>query len=113
MADVIQQNFERFHAENPHIYDLFDSFAREMIRRLGAASAGMIFERIRWELSVVTHSDQPVKLNNNYRSRYVRLFEEKNPKAKEIGFFRTRRLSSDTIDSTSKVPPEEYYGAWR
>lgn len=107
--DLIQRNFERFHQDNPHVYALFDRFARELMARGQHGSAKLIFERIRWEMRITTATDQPVKLNNNYSSRYARLWERRNPHHE--GFFRTRRLSEQTSDSTRTVTPEETYHA--
>jgi hypothetical protein len=102
--DRIQIAFERFHAENPHVFDMFTRFAMEM-RQAGYShgSAGLIFERIRWELRMETISDENVALNNNYRSRYARLFEDTYPEWK--GFFRKRRLSPRSSNSTRYADP--------
>lgn len=98
MADRIQSNFEQFHAENPHVYDLFDRFTREMMAagvKLGSAS--LVAERIRWETAVRTASAQPVKINNNYRSRYARLWMARNPAHGR--YFQTRELRAASLDS--------------
>ena len=95
--DEIQRNFERFHAENPRVYQLFCMFARHMISAgCEHGSASLIAERIRWETSVVTTSDPPVKINNNYRSRYARMWMHDHNMP---GFFRTRELAARSIDS--------------
>lgn len=102
--DRIQAAFERFHAENPHVFDMFVRFAMEM-RQAGynRGSAGLIFERIRWELRMDTFSSEPVALNNNYRSRYARLFEQTYPEWR--GFFRKRRLAPRSANSTKTADP--------
>ena len=98
MTDWITPNFESFHARNPHVYRMFRRFALEM-HHAGYAhgSAGLIFERMRWELMMQTTGPEP-KLNNNYRSRYARKFEEDHPNM--AGFFRKRRLRAHSNDST-------------
>jgi hypothetical protein len=89
----IQEHFEVFHRDNPYVYELLVSYAWEAKnaghRRLGIA---LLFERIRWHLMIETASLTPFKLNNNLRSRYVRMIEENEPSLK--GFFRTRGLRS-------------------
>lgn len=96
--DRIQANFEKFHAANPRVFDLWGRFTLQMIRAgFKRGSAKLIAERIRWETGVATTSDPPVKLNNNYTSRYARLWMRKNPTWAE--FFRTRELADSSADS--------------
>jgi len=97
-------NFDRFvlfHAENPHVYDLFERLALKGIaagrRHL---SAYQIFEVMRWEYSIETTEpkrnpddpDRTLKLNNNHRPYYARLFMDKHPKRE--GVFRIRKIRS-------------------
>lgn len=96
--DEIQRNFERFHAENPHVYALWHRFTREMIEAgFQRGSAKLVAERIRWETAITTTSEPPVKINNNYRSRYARLWMDRNPLYGD--FFRTRELNAASVDS--------------
>ena len=71
--DEIQRRFERFHAENPLIYTKLVELARQVksrgYRQYGIAS---LFERLRWHFTIETKTDEPFKLNNDYRSRYAR-----------------------------------------
>lgn len=56
----------------------------------------MLWERMRWELTVETDSvdlGDDFKLNNNYRSRYARLIMNNEPDL--AGFFDIRRLHDD------------------
>jgi hypothetical protein len=89
---TIQTQFEDFHMANPHIYTEIVSMAREWKkvgkRKLGI---GMVFEVLRWNTAITTKS-LDFKLNNNYRSRYVRLIEEQESDL--VGIFRTRVLQS-------------------
>ncbi len=95
--DEIQRNFSKFHAKNPRVYQLFCRFTQQM-RDSGFEHGGakMIAERIRWETGVVTTSDPPIKLNNNYTSRYARMWMRDY---RAPGFFRTRELAARSIDS--------------
>lgn len=96
--DRITEDFDRYIAANPEFMRLFDRFALEMIRA-GArhGSAALIFERIRWELSVA-RQDAAVRINNNFRSRASRLWERRRPE--HAGFFRKRRLAGASANST-------------
>lgn len=87
---TIQARFEEFHRANPHVYALFVRFATEAIRS-GRENYGAkaIFERVRWHVAIETQGDD-FRLNNNYTSRYVRMFEREHPQHQ--GFFRTREL---------------------
>ena len=103
-TDQIAINFKLFHAENPHVYAYFRTYTRQMIERgFEHGSASLIFERIRWEIAVTTSGE--LKLNNNYRSRYSRLWMRDNPD--HPGFFRTRKLSRLTFDSTEFTDIED------
>lgn len=96
MGDRIQEKFEKFHQDNPQILFLILRNI-EAVKRAGLQhySINGIFERIRWHVSVELRGVdcEPYKLNNNYRSRYVRLIEEKFPELR--GFFETRTLADN------------------
>jgi len=101
--DEIRLAFEAFHAENPHVYEWFDHFTREMIRKgCKRGSASLVAERIRWETTVETVGD-PLKINNNYRCLYARLWMERNPEYE--GFFKTRVRHGTTANSTPFPSP--------
>lgn len=104
MADEIQEAFEAFHAQNPDVYRKMVEGARDLWRRgYRRASISLIWERMRWEMlpEIAGPEEEIPRLNNNFRSRYVRLFEEEHPNMH--GFFRTRRLRSETVNSTWKA----------
>lgn len=88
MANLTQK-FLDYHANNPHVYELFKTYAN-MAKKRGFKNfgAGAVFERLRWHMNVETTGD-PFKLNNNYRAFYARLLMEEDPSFE--GFFRTRR----------------------
>jgi hypothetical protein len=88
----IQQHFEIFDRDNPMIYELLVAGAYDAVteghKRFGI---GYIWERIRWKLPIETYGSD-FKLNNNFRSRYVRKIEANEPGL--VGFFRKRSLRS-------------------
>lgn len=69
---VSVEAFERYHADNPGIYNKLVEFARQAVSR-GAThiGIGMLFERVRWYSTVEAQGD-PFKLNNSYRAFYAR-----------------------------------------
>ncbi len=81
--------FEKFHAENPHIFELVVKFAKQLKAR-GRTRYGMksIAERVRWEMAVETDGDD-FKINNNYMSCYARLLILKYPEFRSM--FKTRK----------------------
>lgn len=90
----IQAKFEKFHADHPEVYDELLGLARQMYaagrKKIGI---GMLWEVLRWHRTLRgVEDDTGYKLNNNYRSRYVRLMIEREPEFD--GFFELRRLSS-------------------
>ena len=90
---TLQEKFELYHRENPHILPLLVRFVNEA-KASGRKhySINAIFERIRWHLDIETTGDV-FKLNNNYRSRYVRLLEKEHPEYD--GFFFKRALDGE------------------
>ncbi len=96
----LELKFEQFHSDNPHIYTLFCRFALEAARRRDHYSVAAIWERIRWHLDVETDEemknpddrDKSLKLNNNHKAYYARMFHKDHPHLD--GFFRTRELTA-------------------
>ena len=71
----IHQAFQKFHKDNPHVYAYFKKFFFYLHDSKGwqQVSAKFIMERCRWE--IITHTTAPdFKIDNNFTSRYVRLF---------------------------------------
>jgi hypothetical protein len=92
-ATRIEERFWRFHAENPHVYFLFDRFTREIIKRgYDQHSARDVVHRIRWETNIVTN-DRDFKINDHYSPYYGRLWMRNNPVYD--GLFRFRRLRNE------------------
>jgi len=86
--DIGGTDFERFHAENPRVFELFARFTMQVIRRgFKHYSADAIVHRIRWETGVETHGDT-FKINDHWVCCYARLFEREYPEHQ--GFFRNR-----------------------
>jgi hypothetical protein len=80
--------FLKFHAKNPHVYELFKRFANEAIAAgRKRFSSKIICERIRWHTLIET-SDEIWKINNNYTADYARLFMQDFPQYE--GYFATR-----------------------
>jgi hypothetical protein len=92
---AIETRFWRFHGRNPHVYELFNRFAMDLVDRgYKRLSANRIMERIRWETMVET-TDPRFKINNNHRPYYARMWMKKNP---DMGVkFETRRVTGDTL----------------
>jgi len=88
----IQEEFERFHRENPAVYRTLVRLARAYKARMGRAPGiGMLWEVMRWEIALETRRHpESFRFNNNYRSRYARLIMEQEPDLADA--FETRRL---------------------
>lgn len=69
----IVKNFWLYHEANPHVYELFKKFSRQLkLAGRKHYGVGAIIERIRWHFAVESSGDE-FKINNNYRSCYARL----------------------------------------
>lgn len=85
----LEDNFRRFHAANPHVYEMLVKLARRWRRRgTGKCGIGMLYETARWYLNLAGEGE-PMHLNNNYRAFYARLMMEREPDLR--GLFETRR----------------------
>lgn len=85
----LRDNFERFHADNPHVYRELLALSYRWVERHPGRSCGigMLYEVARWTLALRTEGE-PLKLNNNYRAFYARkLMDEPGLE----GLFSTRR----------------------
>jgi len=92
-ADQILDKFEEFHSRNPEVWTLFKRFTFEMINRgKSHYSVNAVTERIRWHSDIETTGEE-VKIGNNFRAHYARLFHIAFPE--HDGFFFTRKLVSE------------------
>lgn len=91
-GDTIQQRFEQFHADNPQVLATLE---RETQRWLdlghSRVGVGFLWERMRWVLHVEVTGPAP-KLNDHFRSRYVRLMVARHPEWADV--FELRELRS-------------------
>lgn len=94
LPDPIDQAFLEFHHANPQVYRALVRLAREW-RDAGhrRCSINMLFEVLRWDEGLRTHSADGVKLNNNFRSRYARIIAANNPDLAHL--FETRALAGE------------------
>lgn len=88
------ERFEVFHRENPAVYAVMVSLARQWVARTGRDRVGIaaLFERARWEIALVT-GDPDHKINNDYRAYYARLIMAQEPGL--AGLFEVRRSAAD------------------
>lgn len=94
MSDL-DQAFREYHAQNPAVWSLFERFALEAARagrtHFGAKA---VWERMRWHIQFETRDSlADWKLNNNYTSRYARMFAERHPEFRKLFQFRELRSS--------------------
>ncbi|MFJ4010294.1 hypothetical protein [Streptomyces sp. NPDC090026] len=86
----IQERFEAFHQLNPWILDQLEALTADCVDRgLKRVGIGMLFEVLRWQYGRATRGE-PWKLNNDFRSRYVRTLLELHPEWSPL--FETRGL---------------------
>ncbi|MET8679947.1 hypothetical protein ABZW18_20780 [Streptomyces sp. NPDC004647] len=92
-AATIQAQFEAFHQLNPWVLRALESLTANYLDR-GATRVGigMLFEVLRWRYVTATEGDE-FRLNNNFRSRYVRLLVERHPEWAPA--FEVRALRTD------------------
>jgi len=93
--------FTKFHNENPHIYQMFETYSLEAYRAgHWKFSHWLIVNRIRWDSMVQTTGDK-YKIPNEYIGFYARLFMAKNPTL--LGFFRIKPMKDEPYDEYFKT----------
>jgi hypothetical protein len=92
MANRITSAFLKFHKENPQVYFELRNLALRWQARFPnkRCSISMLYEVLRWNLSLRINSTDEFKLNNNFRSRYARMLISCNPEF--AGLFETRPI---------------------
>jgi hypothetical protein len=86
----LEKSFLIFHQQNPHVYELFKKFTKQVIDRgYKQHSARDIIHRIRWETTVVTN-DGEFKVNDHHSPYYARMWMREHPEHPD--FFRTRSV---------------------
>lgn len=87
-----QERFEHFHQENPKVYEVLVSYARQIrARGFRRYSIKTIWAVMRWHYDTGTRGpEEHFKLDDRYYSRYARKIMEQEQDLK--GFFNTREL---------------------
>ncbi len=95
----LEKKFLEFHARNPKVYQIFEEFSLKVASQIENYGVAAIWERMRWHINFETKEElidpdtqKPIKLNNNHKAYYARMFMRNHPKHE--GFFRTRELTS-------------------
>lgn len=86
----INAAFKAFHAKNPQVYDKLVELAETAQRSGRRVGIRMLWEVMRWDLTVKVAAGEDFKLNDHYTSRYARLIQEQRPDL--AGIFQTRTL---------------------
>jgi hypothetical protein len=94
IQDSIQEQFERFHASHPEIYQEFCHIARKLLQHgRSHYRSKAIVEVIRYHRALSEKSETELfKINNNYSSRYARKLMEVDDRFRN--FFELRELRS-------------------
>jgi hypothetical protein len=100
-----REAFERFHAENPMVYDQLERLAFKLkVRGVERWGIKALWEVLRYELAIATNSQVgEFKLNNNLTAHYARLLMERNPEDL-AGFFETRERRRGQGVDTPDLP---------
>ncbi len=103
---TIDEAFSEFDRENPRIYLRFC----ELVDKLRAAgvtrtSSKLIINRIRWDLTIETKSEDGFKINDAFTSRYARKYIQQYPEHE--GLFEIRQLRSNGYRVSGPSEPME------
>ncbi len=105
---AIEANFLEFDQCNPEVWEMFKSFARELIcagqRKF---SADAILHRIRWQIAINNISNpngDRYKINNNFSAFYARKWRTENREFAD--FFSTRSSIADRAAERAELECE-------
>ena len=89
-----ETKFDRFHADNPKVYQVLVRLAREWVSKTGRHKVGIsaLYEVARWEIALAT-SDADFKIDNSHRAFYARLIMTQEPDL--AGLFDLRASKAD------------------
>ncbi len=78
---TIREQFEAFHAENPHVLTALERMAGELVARgRRRISTKMLIEVLRYDFYISTSDPNSVfQINNNYSAYYARLMLQRHP----------------------------------
>lgn len=92
-GETIQERFESFHELNPWVYRAFVQLTVDwLLQGHARVGIGMLTEVLRWQYGRQTTGDV-FKINNDFRSRYVRKMLDEYPSFREA--FETRTLRAE------------------
>jgi hypothetical protein len=101
-----KEKFLIYHAENPHVYEMFRRFTLEAIQNgRKTLSAWLIINRMRWETMILTTGDS-YKLDNGHIAYYARMFMDEFPIYD--GFFKTKRLKDEGYEDEDSCESAQY-----
>lgn len=79
------ERFLDFHNENPQVAQMIVSeLHRAIIANIKKVSIKTIIGKIRWDMTISTHSHDGFKINDAYTSLYARLILEDYPHFKSL-----------------------------
>ena len=103
----IRDGFNKFIAENPHIYKSFEEQTLRAIKKgRTKISSDLIINYIRWE-QFIESSDKHFKINNSYSAYIARHFIKQNPQYSDLFNLRKLRNEEDgqymSIDKNGEI----------
>ena len=93
-GETIKESFDRFHEQNPQVYEAFKEQVKIALKAgKKKMSAKAIINFLRWSMFLETTDDTcEFKINDSYSAHFARLFVERNPRFD--GIFEMRNLRS-------------------
>jgi hypothetical protein len=103
----IREGFNKFNAENPHVFKSFEEQALKAINNgRTKISSDLIINYIRWN-QFIESSDEHFKINNSYSSYIARFFIKQNPQYSNLFNLRKLRNEEDgqymSIDENGQI----------
>lgn len=92
---TLDERFRDFHASHPWVLEALEELTTRWVRA-GGGRIGIkaLFEQLRWS-APRSENGEPMKLNNDFTSRYARLLRDRHPEWADVFQLRTLRTGSE------------------
>lgn len=101
-ARYFKENFEKYDAENPQLWEAFEKYALQAAKYRGRFGARAIFQRIRWDTMVSGKGDY--KITDGWCAHYARKFAKVHPEHKDLFTFSKLKYEDEETSEQSAEP---------
>ena len=107
--DQLLERFLRYHAKHPEVWELFQRYTLELIRRgFPHHAVATVIERIRWDSPVGADGRSEFKISNDVKPFYARAFAWKYPQHADFFHFRPQTSKDKPATDLPESRPGDF-----